>query len=94
MILNLEIEQFIKEIEKKRDSLPVEQQNHADNKIQLLTRIQVEFKTLNDNFRQILLINSDSALNELKMIKELQIEKVKNEVLNKELEELKSNIEI
>ena len=94
MILNLEIEQFIKEIEKKRDSLPIEQQNHADNKIQLLTRIQVEFKTLNDNFRQILLINSDSALNELKMIKELQIEKVKNETLNRELEEIKSNIEI
>ena len=94
MILNLEIEQFIKEIEKKRDSLPVEQQNHADNKIQLLTRIQVEFKTLNDRCRQILLINSDSALNELKMIKELQIEKLKNEVLNKELEEIKSNIEI
>jgi len=94
MILNLEIEQFIKEIEKKRDSLPVEQQNHADNKIQLLTRIQVEFKTLNDNFRQILLINSDSVLNELKTMKQLQIEKVKNEVLNKELEEIKSNIEI
>ena len=92
MILNLEIEQFIKEIEKKRDSLPIEQQNHADNKIQLLTRIQVEFKALNDNFRQILLINSDSALNELKMIKELQIEKVKNETLNRELEEIKSNI--
>ena len=92
MILNLEIEQFIKEIEKKRDLLPVEQQNHADNKIQLLTRIQVEFKTLNDNFRQILLINSDSALNELKTMKQLQIEKVKNEVLDNELKEIKSNI--
>jgi len=88
MILHLEIDQFIKEIESKINNLPIEQQNRAIDKIHLLTRIQLELRASNDKVRQVLIMNSESVLNELKLIKQLQVEKLNNELLKVQLEEM------
>ena len=85
MILQLEIEQFIKEIEAKLPKLDGKAYDSAKDKINILNRVNIEFMEYEDLLRKVALMNSKAQVDALKLTKEVM-------ELRAEVEHLKENI--
>ena len=92
MILQMEVEQFIQEIEKKLPKLDGKAYESAKDKIAILNRVSIEFMEYEDLMRKLALQNNDIKCNYLKMQVELKDHKSKIDYLEKELETVKKNI--
>lgn len=85
MILKIEIEKFIEDIEKKLPKLDGKAYESAKDKINILSRVSIEFMEYEDLMRKLAQDNSKANLRSLKLEREL-------EDLKKEVKHLKENI--
>ena len=86
MIIDLEIDQFIKEIKQKADTLEGVHKDNALKKVSLLNRIQDELKQQRQFADNAIHASQESSIAELKMINDYRSLQLENESLKKELD--------
>lgn len=93
MILNIEIEKFIHDIEKRLPNLEGTALQNAQDKIALLNRINLEFMDYEELLRKVALQNNQIKGENMKREIQMRDMQSKIDTLVQEIKHLKSNIE-